>query len=202
MFYIYRLSVDMICLGERLKKGTYRPTIDTIPCSQIMGALEKEFGTRIPAAGYFTESGGVEHMTFSLTDHYLYTAKLPLTVEYLRNPVGLVFIKKIGGLNLPNKFTVKMGALKSKGFGRCLLEKEGEEAKPDIVTGRLKTRLYEDLLPEFGITTIRQSVFGYLFVPTGEDTGYYIRSLFEGSVVEGYKFLLEVIDPDGTAEKI
>ena len=39
-FLEYKLRSDMLCLGERTKKGTFKPTITTIPYSQITGAIK------------------------------------------------------------------------------------------------------------------------------------------------------------------
>ncbi len=43
-FLEFSFSSDMLILGERFKKGQYRPVITTIPYSQITGALQAKFG--------------------------------------------------------------------------------------------------------------------------------------------------------------
>ena len=71
----------MLCMGERIKKGTFRPTIRTIPYSQITGALKAVFGDKeIHAVGHLIEDkmhNKVDYLTYSPRDRELETSKLP-----------------------------------------------------------------------------------------------------------------------------
>ncbi|MEW6006743.1 MAG: hypothetical protein AB1595_01110 [bacterium] len=42
-FYEYAFSSEMLCIGERMKKGTFRPCVKTIPFSTIVGALKDAY---------------------------------------------------------------------------------------------------------------------------------------------------------------
>ncbi|MDI6810970.1 MAG: hypothetical protein QMD80_04745 [archaeon] len=130
-FIKYFLTSDMLCLGERIKKGTFRPTIRTIPYTQITGALKAVFGDRdIHAVGHLVEDkkyNKVDYLTYSPRDRGIETSKLPLTVEFLTNVLGHIYILKNGDTkDLEEEFEIVMGALKSKGFGRCKLKKVQE----------------------------------------------------------------------------
>jgi len=58
------------------------------------------------------------------------------------------------------------------------------------VKGILNTRIPIKYKDKFLIEERDKSVYGYLFEPTSETSGIYIKSLFEGSEVVGPKFLL------------
>lgn len=187
-FVVYRLEAEKLVLGERIKMGTYRPCITTLPSTQIEGAL-RSLGLDVPAVGYLTPPINKRQLTFAPMDHALVLAKLPITVEYLESVTGKVFISRDD--RLPDSFFLRMGGLKSRGFGLCHLSKETVIKEPRIREGILRTRIREDQLENFGIRKLDPVVYGYLFKPTSEVSGVYCRSLFEGSRVEGYSFLLE-----------
>ena len=85
---------------------------------------------------------------------------------------------------------ISLGALKSKGFGRCELRYIGE-VKTDLKVGYLKGRLLEEECDPIGITKVIKPCYGYLFYPTSEVGGVYKRALFEGSIIEGLDILIE-----------
>ena len=87
---------------------------------------------------------------------------------------------------LPDGFFMRMGGLKSRGFGLCRLSKETVIKQPEIREGIPRTRIREDQLENFAIKKLDPVVYGYLFKPTSEVDGVYCRYLFEGSRVEGY----------------
>ena len=90
----------------------------------------------------------------------------------------------------PNKQTeIVLGALKSKGFGRCELSFI-DEIKPKTITGYLNGRLLEEECHSFGINRIIKPCYGYLFYPTSKIGGVYKRALFEDSIVEGPELLI------------
>ena len=80
---------------------------------------------------------------------------------------------------------INLGALKSKGFGRCYLKFEKTIVPKTVLIGKLKVRLYEEVLKEFGITKIITPRVGYLFKPDKNDwtKGRWVKSIFEGTIV-------------------
>jgi hypothetical protein len=198
IFTEFDLYSDALCMGERTKGGLFRPCARTIRYSQISGALRKKFGRdEIHAAGYLVEGNGwnsIEYLVYSPRDKVRAVSKIPLQVEFLTNVHGKVYILEDDfTANLPQEFEIHMGALISKGFGRCRLRKrrQGIEDKP-ITLGTLKTRIPLNRLNIFGIAEkdIRKPVYGYLFEPTSPTSGVYVLSLFEGSEVVAPEFLI------------
>ena len=197
----------LIAIGERIKKGTYRPCITTIPYSTVTGALRQRYGRDdIHAVGFF--EGQIERMRIehSAHDGAIDASDLPLATEVLVNPKGKIYVLvKNDSVDLSQLFDsdrpipILLGALKSKGLGRCQLKMSGEKRirSPhlDKRLGMLRTRIPEEVAPLFGIenSDVLKPVYGYLFKPTSMTDGVYVRSLFEGSVVQGYHFLLRRI---------
>ena len=195
-FIKYTLTSDMLCMGERIKKGTFRQTIRTIPYSQITGALKAVFGDKeIHAVGHLIEDkrhNKVDYLTYSPRDRGLETSKLPLTVEFLTDVFGTAYVLKSEDTeNFPEEFEIRMGAMKSRGFGLCTLKRLNGINKFTTKKGVLNTRIPEEHLDKFGIRKVIKPVYGYLFKPTSRTTGIYVRSLFEGSEIAGPEFLLE-----------
>lgn len=198
-FWQYELT-DMgepVCLGERVKKGTYRGTIDTcIPYSQLSGALTAQFSRPFHAVGIFHQRPQVEQFSFALQDVARGVAKLTLDVSAIAKIRATVFVwhdPSNPDDDLPSQFNLRLGALRSKGFGMCrLLNKRAvESADQVIVPGELRTRIPEMELTRFEIQTERP-LYGYLFMPDAERTsGRYVRALIEGSLVNGPKFLVK-----------
>ena len=189
-FIEYELKSDMLCMGERIKKGQFRPTVTTIPYTQITGALKAIFGDKeIHAVGHL-ENYEKNYLTYSPRDRTLNTSKLPLYIEFLTNVQGRVYIL-IEDFPDEDEIEITMGALKSKGFGRCVLRRIGNIDELGIMRGTLNTRIPEELKDIFVIKKIIKPRYGYLFKPTSETSGVYVLSLFEGSEVVGPRFLLE-----------
>ncbi len=199
-FLHYQISTSAIAIGERVKGGTFRPCIENIPTSTLKGGFKEYFGSlNISAIGFF-RIGTFEKdiFTYAPFDAITGTAKLPIFLEYLKPAqsnaavLGDVYLlKHEAAENIPrNKQTeIFLGALKSKGFGRCKLSFI-DEIKPEVVRGYLNGRLLEDECQSFGINRIIKPCYGYLFYPTSRIGGIYKRALFEGSIVEGPAFLI------------
>jgi len=192
----YTLTSEMLCMGERIKKGTFRPTVKTIPYTQITGALKAVFGDKdIHAVGHLIEGGKhnkVEYLTYSPRERKLETSKLPLTIEFLTGVLGKIYVLENDDTKeFPEEFEVYMGAMKSKGFGLCTLKRSNEIGEIKPKPGILNTRIPEEHVDKFGIRNVIKPVYGYLFKPTSETTGVYVLSLFEGSQIVGPEFLLE-----------
>jgi hypothetical protein len=208
---------ECLYLGERIKKGTFKPSISPVgmrykqeqpqintlpvPYSTITGALRSLLGEKsgIHAIGKITK-WRVEYMSIAPYDSALLTAKLPITVEYLSGVEGEVYVRKTG--NLPSLRAIEagftMGGMKSKGFGACRVEAMREIIPEIIETGRFLSRVYYDdeIMGLFGIKreNIAKEYLGYLFRKTSAFDGFYQKSLFEQSVIRGgYDFLVEVI---------
>ncbi|MGB8657440.1 MAG: hypothetical protein WCE90_06595 [Candidatus Zixiibacteriota bacterium] len=203
-FYEYRLTSDALCMGERMKAGIFRPCIKTIPYSQITGALQAKFGRdkKIHAVGCLVENSYLnqkEYYIYSPRDKVMGKSKVPLQMEYLTDVVGRVFILRNEDTHeSENDFEIYMGALKSKGFGKCHLVKtriwkEGEY-KPKKFEGVLNVRIPLNKIENFGFSEkdIKSRVYGYLFEPPDPPIlygGQYVLSLFEGSEVVCPEFL-------------
>ena len=157
-FIEYTITSDMLCMGERIKKGQFRPTVTTIPYSQITGALKAVFGDKeIHAVGYFPFNNEQEFrgkhtqiLTYSPRDRAINTSIIPLYIEYLTDVEGKVFIAETKDirdeLESNESISIYMGAFKSKGFGSCTLKalkdrRTISEEDLDIHEGILNTRI-------------------------------------------------------------
>jgi len=154
-FIEYTITSDMLCMGERIKKGQFRPTVTTIPYSQITGALKAVFGDKeIHAVGYFPFNNEQEFrgkhtqiLTYSPRDRAVNTSIIPLYIEYLADVEGMVFIAETKDirdeLESNESISIYMGAFKSKGFGSCTLKdrRKISEEDLDIREGVLNTRI-------------------------------------------------------------
>jgi hypothetical protein len=184
-FYEYRLVSHALCLGERLKAGLFRPCdTRTIRYSAITGALRQLLSGAVHAAGYILQDPppAVRHWVYAPRDRGAGVSKLPITVQYLANVEGRVYLIA-DDIVPPPRLEFSLGALKSYGLGRCLMELLGE-IEPPTIRGLLLTRLPADVAPLFSITAL-QPRYGYLFRPTSTTDGVYVRSLFEDSFVAG-----------------
>ncbi len=200
-FLHFEVNTEAIAIGERIKGGTYRPCIETIPTSTLKGSFRDYFGlTDTLAIGFFRE-GTYEKDTFTYApfDTFLGTAKLPISLEYLKPANGTkaviadIYAVKMGTTEFLTKAApteISLGALKSKGFGRCELRYIGE-VKPYLKIGYLKGRFIEEECAAFGIAKVIKPCYGYLFYPTSEVSGVYKRALFEGSIIEGPEILIK-----------
>ncbi len=200
-FLHFELRTQAIAIGERIKGGTFRPCIENIPTSTLKGSFRDHFGlTDALAIGFFRErTYEKDTFTYAPFDAFLGTAKLPISLEYLKPTNGtealkaniyVVKNKAAESLVKTTSTEISLGALKSKGFGRCELRYIGE-VKPDLKVGYLKGRLLEEECSAFGITKVIKPCYGYLFYPTSEVNGVYKRALFEGSIIEGPKILIK-----------
>ncbi len=205
----YKLTSELLCIGERTKKGTFRPCVKTIPFSTITGALREKFNRAdIYAAGKFASEylGNIEKFKniHVYSPRYIIedVARLPLKIEFLTdvNAYVYLFLKdgEVEAFSQQDKnksIDIVMGAFKTKGFGYCHLEflRIIEDAK--VVNGRLQTRIPDPEIYQnyFGIGKVKKPIYGYLFEPTNNVTGKYVKSIFEGSLVEGYDFLVEEV---------
>lgn len=162
-FLKFSLSSDMLILGERFKKGQYRPVITTIPYSQITGALRTRYGngkygkeaSQIHACGHFLfnnemefRESKVEVLNYAPRGRATNLSVLPIYTEYLRDVKGFVYIQVTDDISEVIKDSQKgsirvfMGGFKSKGFGMCELNyEETLEIAEELEEGELNTRL-------------------------------------------------------------
>jgi len=159
-FLEFSFTSKMLILGERFKKGQYRPVITTIPYSQITGALQARFGNgkygieakQIQACGYFLFENETEFrekhiktLTYSPRDRYINSSIIPIYTEYLYDVKGKVYVKDNIDVNelkaLKGDIQIWMGGLKSKGFGNCTLKFKQQIDTFEIREGILRTRL-------------------------------------------------------------
>lgn len=200
-YFQFSLRCKNLILGERIKKGTFRPCLSEyinsesklIPLSfsTITNAFKHYLGfdKKIYAVGYLT-SYKRDVFEFAPSDIALNTAKLPLQTEFFYDVEGVFYVKKNSDIQQENTIaelqSIYLGAMKSKGFGQCYLSFE-KLLKPDkVLIGKLKVRLYEEVLKEFGISEVIVPEIGYLFKPNEKNwtEGRWIKSIFEGSIVE------------------
>lgn len=199
-FLHFELKSEALAIGERIKGGTFRPCIENIPTSTLKGSFKEHFGlTDALAIGFFREGTyDKEIFTYAPFDIFLGTSKLPISLEYLKPADGteaviadIYVVKNRTTESLIKVATeISLGALKSKGFGRCEIRYIGE-VKPSLKVGYLKGRLLEEECIIFGITKVIKPCYGYLFYPTSEVSGMYKKALFEGSIIEGPDILIK-----------
>jgi len=190
---------ETLCLGERLRGGLFRPCARVFRYSTLVGALKAHFelSSPIQATARFLPGGPdtnrMEILSFGPLDRGRGLSEVPLEIEYLSNVNAEVFILKTGEtVHWPRRFSLSMGAMKSKGFGRCQLNFKDEVSCQTPAIGELCVRLpdVESIREVFGIRNVLAPVYGYLFRPTSPTSGVYVKSLFEGSRVVGYDILL------------
>lgn len=204
-FLKLRLTTQAIAIGERVKKGTFRPCVETLPTSTLMGCFQEHFGLfGFVAIGFFKKNSYQKKLyTYAPFDSATGTAKLPIVLEYLaprENNLeinGEIFVtatdetRRIFENN--GNYLVSIGALRSKGFGQCQLCLE-EEVQPRLKVGYLRGNLREKDAPVFGIDLQKALIspnYGYLFRPDlHRISGQYERALFAGTILEGPDFLI------------
>lgn len=199
-FLHFELETQAIAIGERIKGGTFRPCIESIPTSTLKGVFRDYFGLENALAiGFFREETYERDIfTYAPFDTCLGTAKLPISLEYLKPANGIKAViadiyevknKMLESLVKTSPVEISIGALKSKEFGRCELRYVGE-VKSNLIVGYLKGRLFEEECGIFGISKVIKPCYGYLFYPTSEISGVYKKALFERSIIEGPKILI------------
>ncbi|MFA4956582.1 MAG: hypothetical protein WC556_06365 [Candidatus Methanoperedens sp.] len=159
-FFKFDFSSELLILGERFKKGQYRPVITTIPYSQITGALQAKFGNsknadkskQIHACGHFLykdedefKENHIKTLTYSPRNRSTDTSIIPIYTEYLHRVKGEVYLKENEDvkeiLSQKGEISFWMGGLKSKGFGECKLINKEIVPRADSREGELNTRL-------------------------------------------------------------
>jgi len=198
-FLEYELTADALVMGERPKAGTFLPCVQTIPYSQITGALRRHFSDKpeLHAAGHLVEEDGrnvPDWLIYSPRDRGTQKSKVPLQVQFLRNVLARVYLpQNEASKGLPDAFDLAMGGFLSKGFGMCHLRRVGEVDGGNPTPGLLNTRIPIKRLPLFNVKDKGAPIYGYLFQPDRDNplTGIYVLSLFESSVVVGPPFLLQ-----------
>lgn len=200
------LTTQAVAIGERVKKGTYRPCIESLPTSTLMGCFKEYFDLEaVVAIGFFDKNCYQKSlMTYAPIDSALGTAKLPLTLEYLspanghkeiRGEVYVAATEHARSIFAENAVTyqVILGAFRSKGLGMCQL-KFDKELQPERKRGYLRGNLRETDAAAFGID-LKQDIispcYGYLFRPDNYRIGgQYERALFSGTIIFGPDFLI------------
>jgi hypothetical protein len=205
-FIRLRLTTSAIAVGERIKKGAFRPCVDNLPSSTLMGCFREHFGLmETVAIGIFRQGTyRKDILTYAPFDACLRTAKLPLTLEYLVPAAGRreieadlyivslpearrVFTKS------PGYWSISLGAMRSKGIGQSSL-KYVDEFRPTRRTGTLLAHMRESDALALGIDLEQDLVrpqYGYLFRPDSYRVGgHYERALFSGTVLTGPGFLI------------
>ena len=190
----YIFQSETLCIGERIKKGTFRPTVTTIPYTTITGALKTHFGgEEIHAVGYIESYDSKDYLTYSPRDRRTGVSKIPISLEFLVNVRGHIYLLKNKETEkLPDKFDMRMGALRVKGLGYTQFTRNStiEVDKNQLEYGKLNTRIPIEQLDKFLIKPIKP-VYGYLLKPVSLSEAVYVKSLFEGSEVYAPRFLIE-----------
>lgn len=204
-FLKLQLTAKAVAIGERVKKGTFRPCVETIPTSTLMGCFIEHFGlSNFVAIGLFERDSYVKKLhTYAPSDSAIGMAKLPLIIEYLapkdntEELTGNVFISATEEtnriFNCDKDFLVSLGALRSKGFGQVRLHFDSE-LQPIRKVGYLRGNLRESDASAFGIDLQKDLIstnYGFLFRPDiHRISGQYERALFSGTILEGPDFLI------------
>jgi len=217
-FFKISFRSDLLYIGERIKKGTFKPSIASIaskyrskkrtheilplPYSTITGAIKSILGDKkdVHAIGKVVRYKK-EYMSVAPHDTAINLSKLPITIEYLADVEGEIYIKKTDDFYSPDliRNELYLGGLKSKGFGKCHIVSSIEiEPKRTKGEGIFQSRVYyeDNILKQFGISkeNIIKPFFGYLFRKTSSFDGYYQMSLFENTIIkDGYNFIVEEI---------
>jgi len=201
-FYLYELTAETLCLGERIRAGVFRPCLRVFTSTALAGALKARFphpNRSIHCVARFR--GGIDRdgfnvpnlLTFSPRDRAIDSSTIPLEIEFLSNVRAEACLAKNDLTRTwPAEFDLYLGAMKSKGFGHCRLRRIDEIPLPSPQRGRLICRIpdTDDLKNIFGIRNVIAPVYGYLFQPERGGTGHYARALFEDTLLEAYPFLL------------
>ena len=189
----YTLQSETLCIGERIKKGTFRPTVMTIPYTTITGALKSYFGgEEIHAVGCIESYDSKDYLIYSPRDRRTGVSKIPISLEFLINVRGHIYIlKNKEAEEIPDRFELKLGALRVKGLGYTHFIKNSvvEVDKNQLEYGELNTRIPLEHLDKFLIKPIK-SIYGYLLKPISLSEAVYVKSLFEGSEIYGPRFLI------------
>lgn len=204
------LEIESICIGERFKGGVLRPCQTTIPSSTIYGAFKHYLGIEVKAVGLFIK-GTYKISEFTYSVRYIATgiSKMPIISQilspYRADNAKLVGFEKYSmDKILANIYIVpeyydyfslinlsfQMGALRSKGFGKCKVAEVFLEEYP-IKQGLLNVKIREEDYEAFRLRII-EPVYGYLFKPDEHSiSGMYKRALFPGSLVNAPEVLIE-----------
>jgi len=211
-FYKLSFRSGALAIGQRMKGGTFRPCVETLPSSTLSGALAEFFpGVRAAALG-FLRAGSYQkaYFTYSPRDPRTGSSVLPLTLEYLAPAPGCDYVE--GDVYLPHTsvadevvkalpLDLSMGALRYRGFGQVHLElisliTAADSFPTDRVSfpyrrGYFEGRVRENEIEEFDIKIIAPR-YGYLLEPDDRNprTGRYRRSIFPGSLIEAPAFLV------------
>ena len=201
-FWEYKLEAEMLCLGERVKKGTFRPTLLTIPSTQATGAVRAASGREdLWALGFLEDAylrhPQIERFVYAPRDKATDISKLPLEMEILRDARARVFVRSVNDAPPFQTLDIQLGAFRARGFGAARLTLNARPVSLARKMGELKSRLLEKEASLLGITQIAKPLYGYMFQPNprGDEyalTGRYLRALLEKSLVCGYEFILNV----------
>ncbi len=199
-FWEYKLEAETLCLGERVKKATFRPTLLTLPSTQATGALRAATQRDdLWAIGFLEDDYArqplIERVVYAPRDKGTDISKLPLEVQILRDVRARVFVRAEGNSAPFQQLKIALGAFRSKGLGNATLVLNPRPVALDKATGELKSRLPESDRELLGIETVFKPLYGYLFAPNAPSgeyslSGRYVRALLEKSLVKGYAFIL------------
>jgi len=200
-FLHLKLRAESLAIGERIKKRTFRPCLETLPSSVISGAWAEYFpGAAITGVGFLNkESYEKTYFVHSPREYVTNSSSLPITVEYLTPRPGWAYIEGDvycpavdGSADLASHlpFDIHLGGLRYKGFGRCHISLDGVLAQ-SLTRGCFRGRIRETEVDLFDVK-VRFPRYGYLFEPdpSNRGLGQYRRAIFEGSLVEAPLFMI------------
>jgi hypothetical protein len=199
-FWEYKLTAEMLCLGERIKKATFRPTLLTIPSTQATGAIRAATQREdLWAIGCldddYLRNPLIERKVYAPRDKGTDVSKLPLEMELLRDVRGRLFVRAAGDTPPFPRLNIALGAFRSVGIGRAALTLNGRPVSMEMAEGELKSRIPEEDGALIGIEQVMKPLYGYLFKPTAPTdeyslSGHYVRALLEKSIVKAYAFIV------------
>lgn len=191
-FYKYILRGKSIHIGDRIKKGLFKPCVDFLRATTITFALRRLYNDRSIYAIGLKIKGRKKILTRNIIDRFTNAGKLtgdrgPIHIEYIEDPECEVYINKYLGKEL----IVSVGGFRTIGFGDCKLSFQ-EEVIPEIKKIILDSAFPFEWKKIFGFKNEVGIVrIGYLFVPFEDDwlNGEYKKSYFPQSELIAFSFL-------------
>lgn len=189
MYRKYRVTAELLCLGDRMRGSIFRPSLEVLPATTLEGALRSKFPRPdrcVHPIGRILRARK-EALVYSPRDRVAGVSKVPIQTELLTELEAEVYVRlNDWTLKFPERFGMRVGAMRAQGCGWTeweVVEDEVPAGQP--VPGRLYSRVPDsDKWKEaFGIKNVISARVGYLPIPERGARTFYQRALFEGSAV-------------------
>ncbi len=182
----YRMTAQLLCIGDRMRASIFRPCLRVLPGTTLEGALRSQFPN--PDRCVYTVGRLIRYKVDSLAyaprDRALNTSVVPIQTEFLTDVEAEIYILlNDWTVKFPEKFTLRIGAMRAHGFGIAEMEMTKDKIEPESKGGYLYTRIPDTTKWKnaLGIKNVLSPVYGYLPIPERGAITYYQRSLFENT---------------------